>query len=195
MRVGLYVPLHGNSTVFGFDDTPTLGTQALPTFRQFTRRWAPSPRCRPGPSLRKPVLVNGTNSPAGNCLGRLLPAEGMGRSLISNLEVARARVRGKTSAGEGADVTRDGAAPHRAVGHPVERDGSPSTPARAVGERASETPSFRHRSGGAGGAGRAEVTVQGCRGSCQAVPIRIRHSGVGGEPSLPSAQNHRSALM
>lgn len=81
--------------MFVSDDTHTLGPQALPTFRQFTCRGALSPRCRPGPSPRKPVEVNGTNSPAGTCLGRLLPAEGMGRSLISILDVAQ--VRGKTS--------------------------------------------------------------------------------------------------
>lgn len=81
--------------MFVSDDTHTLGPQALPTFRQFTCRGALSPRCRPGPSPGKSVEVNGTNSPAGTCLGRLLPAEGMGRSLISILDVAR--VRGKTS--------------------------------------------------------------------------------------------------
>lgn len=51
--------LYGNSTVFGSDDTPTLGAQALLTFRQFTCREALLPRCRPGPSSRKAVEVNG----------------------------------------------------------------------------------------------------------------------------------------
>lgn len=59
----------------------------------------------PLPGRSFPTETYGTNSPAGNCLSRLLPAEGLGRSLISNLEVLRARVRGKTSAGEGAAVT------------------------------------------------------------------------------------------
>lgn len=161
-------PLYGKGAVFGSDDTPALGPRALPTFRQFTCRGALSLRCRPGPSPRKPVEVNGTNSPAGTCLGRLLPPEGMGRSLISILCVARAWVRGQTSAGEGADV----AAPHRAVEHLVGSDGSPSAPARAVAGRALEPPSCKSRSGGTvapagqsspGRVRRAEVAVAAAR--------------------------------
>lgn len=105
MRVGQHVPLYGNSTVFGFDDTPTLGTQALPEFSSPSAVHLQMGSLAPLPGRSFPTETYGTNSPAGNCLGRLLPAEGLGRSLISNLEVLRARVRGKTSAGEGAAVT------------------------------------------------------------------------------------------
>lgn len=134
------------------------------------------------------VEVNGTSGPAGTCLGRLLPAEGMDSDFhlvfISILDLARARVRGKTSAEQGADVTRDGAAPRRAVGRLVYRGGSPLPQAWAEGSESRSPPAAGPKWGLAVLAGHRSPRRQGCRGGTRLIEHAV---GAEGKPSLPSA--------